>query len=162
LKVILIFLSMFFFQCIAYSNYEYIFEDENSYNIIPFWEETLPINTAAPEEELFYTAEGVRFNWARDNVPYFTILISQIPLETNGSEITNQEVILAGSDSSYTESDKNSMGYLGPTAFSIYFNGNKTSEPFVFTSGTYYWLVLGFDEAGELTHSSRQTKFYIH
>ncbi|MDH5720201.1 MAG: hypothetical protein OEZ13_06200 [Spirochaetia bacterium] len=149
-------------NCVISTNYDSEYIDYYDYDILPFWEGTHPINTAAPEESMFYNAAGVRFNWAKDNVAYFNVFISTSQLTNDGVTITNLEAVVAGTDSTYVETSGNTMGYLGPDAFYEYKAGEKTGTPFVFTAGHYYWVILGFSESGELTHSSEQTDFYIY
>jgi len=161
-----IFLLTFFanLNCVLYTDFDesYRILNDETDNIIPFFEGTVPISTAAPEKEMWYDAAGVKFNWAREDIAYFNVLISSDLLYNNEYDISNKEVIVASTDSTYTEADGNSMGYLGGTAFYVFQNGQKTSTPFTFTTGKYFWVVLGYSESGELTHSSAISSFYIN
>jgi len=130
--------------------------DSNSHLLFP---ETLPIMTGAPENNNFYSAAGLRFNWATGCCSFYQILISNSPLIIVNKNISNANTISAIWNSQMN-GDINS-GYLTPDQFVLYQNGTITSTPFVFITGAYYWSVSGFNNIGELTHSSEEKLFYV-
>lgn len=125
----------------------------------PFWENTHGIEVATPEEGLYYTLAGLHFNSAITDFPYFQILVSTTPLINDGTNITNIAFAVAAANSIISTGNP---GYLLPSDFYLMNNGLITTNPFPFPSGRYYFVILGFDAAGNLSYSSPQIMFNIY
>jgi len=121
--------------------------------------ETSPIMTGAPENHNYYTAAGLRFNWATGCCSFYQITVSNSPLIVTNSIINNRNAILAIWNSQMN-GDANT-GYLTPNQIMAYQNDSITSTPYTFGPGSYYWSVSGFNNIGELTHSSEEKLFYV-
>jgi hypothetical protein len=157
-------------QCVLTSDSAMPEEDSGGQEA-PFIPRTRGIEMGAPEQEEYYTADGIRINWATAAIHYHIVFImsSNPELDTGTSyssysaySLKSKENIVARWDTSLGESNLSSTGYIGPDILRWAVQGEAVTASFSFTSGTYYALILGYDEHGELTHSSAVRKFFIY
>jgi len=170
ITIIILFLTILLItNCVVSSDY-LIEESTNNNSIEPIFSQTLGIDLAIPEQNQYYTANGIRFNWATNDITTHLVYILDDPVivekkEQNDftySSIKNKENIMAMWSSTMGESNGNSTGFLKADVFKVVSNGVVTDNNFTFTTGQYFVVVIGYDRNGELKYSSQEKRFYIY
>lgn len=123
----------------------------------PLIADTYGISQGVPEDQHIYSKASLVFNWAADEADYYRVLVSSARMEVEDESVANSEALVA----SWQTGQEGNPGYVtGDQLYSVV-DGELQQEIFLWPVGTYYWAVLGFNEYGDLTHSSEQWKFYI-
>lgn len=159
-RVLTILLAAMLFRCPVSSTADLPFADYyDPPTGTPFLIDTTYIELGAPESGYITTAPNLRLNWDASALQYYLVLISPTPMTQSEGSLTQTENIAASWNS--TRAGGSNPGYVDSADLYVFSGGLQTSAPFVFTPGPYYWLVLGYDSAGNLTHSSQQWEFVI-
>lgn len=125
----------------------------------PIFEGTTEISLSLPSADS--SLGGGNFTYSvPSEVKYIVFGLFNNQVTTSGKSITNPAVFLYGSRDGFSDFVR---GEQAKTTLHSYNQGTKDFDSGTTTppNATYYWAVWGYDQYGNLTHSSRQRKVTV-
>lgn len=127
----------------------------------PIFEGTSEIKQSDPSADGSFTGNGTFTYNVPSEVKYIVFGLFNAPITTSGKTITNPSAFLYGSRDGLSDFAR------GQQARNAFHSFNQTARDVDSTvanppNGIYYWAIWGYDQYGNITHSSRQRKVTLN